>query len=74
MAEVFDHNPGQRSGHFRNHDIPNYFPAFDGMAHVKPDPSDPKYKGKDELYHADMAKWALFNANETKQTEWLFRS
>ena len=71
MAEVYDHNPARQSYSFNQQDIPNYFPAFDGNSYIRPDPSDPKYNGKDELYHADMAKWAIFNSNEQKHTAWL---
>ncbi|MHA1974620.1 MAG: portal protein, partial [Candidatus Hodarchaeales archaeon] len=48
------------------------FPYLSDSAYIKPDKFDKeRYPSLGERYHLDFAKWALFNANETKHSLWL---
>jgi len=48
------------------------FPFLEGSAYIKPDKFNKTlYPTANEQYHLDFAKWALFNAHESKHTLWL---
>jgi len=48
------------------------FPYLADSAYIKPDKFDKeRYPSANEQYHLDFAKWALFNAHESKHSLWL---
>jgi len=48
------------------------FPYLADSAYIKPNKFDKElYPSANEQYHLDFAKWALFNAHESKHSVWL---
>jgi hypothetical protein len=48
------------------------FPFLADSTYTKPDKTNKlRYPTLNEQYHADFAKWCLFNANEVRHTAWL---
>lgn len=66
-------HPPFHFGHGHDLGFRTHFPFISGSSYIRPNIHGKDYNSRDEKYHSDYAKWALYNSSEAKHSDWIRR-